>query len=230
MPSCVAALDLGAGLLDRQRMLGDEDHVGAAGDPAHDGDPARVTPHHLDHHHAVVRLGRGVQAVDRLRGDCDGGVEAERVVGRREVVVDRLRHPDDGELVLGMESAQRPPACPRRRSQRARRATADAKFSRTRSTPPSTLYGFVRVVPRIVPPRGRSPEISRRPRGSKIPSDEPSPALPDADDVVLEVQPSASDRTNHRVQPGAVAAAGEDPDAHGVVLTNCGARAGWQPA
>src|SRR5438094_837050 len=30
--------------------------------------------------------------------------------------------------------------------------------ARTASTPPSSLYGFVRVVPMIVPPRGRIPE------------------------------------------------------------------------
>ena len=33
--------------------------------------------------------------------------------------------------------------------------------------PPSTLYGFVRDVPMIVPPRGRIPEISRGPSGWK---------------------------------------------------------------
>src|SRR5262249_34898029 len=34
--------DLLAGLLDGQRVLRDENHVRAAGDPAHDRDPARV--------------------------------------------------------------------------------------------------------------------------------------------------------------------------------------------
>ena len=86
--------------------LGDEDHVGAAGDAAVHRDPAGVTSHHLDDHHAVVRLRRRVEPVDRLGCDRDGRVEAERVVGAGEVVVDRLRNADDGEAVLGMESCR----------------------------------------------------------------------------------------------------------------------------
>ena len=38
---------------------------------------------------------------------------------------------------------------------------ASAKLRSTSSTPPSTLYGFVREVPITVPPRGSSPETSR---------------------------------------------------------------------
>jgi hypothetical protein len=88
---------------DGDGLLGDEDDVGAARDPAHDGDPAGVAAHHLDDHDAVVRLGGRVQAVDRLRGDEDRGVEAERVIGRGKVVVDRLRHADDRKVVVGEE-------------------------------------------------------------------------------------------------------------------------------
>ena len=63
--------------------------------PLMHGDPAGVAAHHLDDHHAVVRLGGRVQAVDRLGADRDGRVEAEGVVGAGEVVVDRLRDADD---------------------------------------------------------------------------------------------------------------------------------------
>ena len=91
-------------LVEVDRDLGHEDHVGAAGDAAHHGDPTRVAAHHLDDHDAVVRLRRRVQPVDRLGGDEDRGVEAEGVVGAREVVVDRLRHADDRELLLGVEA------------------------------------------------------------------------------------------------------------------------------
>ena len=71
--------------------------------PLVDREPARVASHDLDDHHAVVRLRGGVQAVDRLGRDRDGGVEAERLVGRREVVVDRLRHADHGQAVLDVQ-------------------------------------------------------------------------------------------------------------------------------
>src|SRR3954447_4076011 len=44
------------------------------------------------------------------------------------------------------------------------------RFSRTFSIPPSTLYGFVREVRMIVPPRGRIPEIARPSSGRNVPS------------------------------------------------------------
>src|SRR5690242_5376051 len=44
------------------------------------------------------------------------------------------------------------------------------RCSRTFSIPPSTLYGFVREVRRIVPPRGRIPEIAWPSSGRKTPS------------------------------------------------------------
>src|SRR5437763_225625 len=45
-----------------------------------------------------------------------------------------------------------------------------ATVSSTRSTPPSTLYGLVREVPRIVPPRGRMPRHRSTSSGSVRPS------------------------------------------------------------
>ena len=156
MPRRWRFCELGAGVFDRQRVLGDEHDVGAAGDAAHDGDPAGVAAHDLDDHHAVVRLRRRVQAVDRLGADRDGGVEAEGVVGAREVVVDRLRHADDRQPVLVVQA--------RGDAERVLAADRDERVEPVRerargrgSTPPSTLYGFVRLVPMIVPPRGRMP-------------------------------------------------------------------------
>ena len=84
-----------------------------AGDAGVGGDPPAVAAHHLDHHHPVVALGRRVQAVDGVGGDLHGGVEPERHVGADDVVVDRLRHADDRQPLLGVElagDAQRPVA------------------------------------------------------------------------------------------------------------------------
>ena len=199
-------------------MLGDQDHVGAAGDAADDRDPARVPAHHLEHHHAVVRLGGRVQPVDRLGADVDRGVEAEGVVGAREVVVDRLRDADDREARARRGGAPRRRACPRRRSRRARRGPRARRCSSTASTPPSTLYGFVREVPRIVPPRGSRPGDLAAAERLEDPVDEPAPALAHADDLVPARERPPRDRPDDRVQPGAVAAAGEDSDLHGRIL------------
>jgi hypothetical protein len=86
-------LDVGADLLDVERHLRDEDDVGTARHARVQRDPAGVPAHDLDDQRAVVRLGGGVQPVDRLHRDVDRGVEAEGEVGGVEVVVDRLRTP-----------------------------------------------------------------------------------------------------------------------------------------
>ena len=90
--------------VDVELALRDQDRVGAAGEARVDGDPARVAAHHLDDQHPVVAVGGGVEAVDRLHRDVDRGVEAEGVVGGGEVVVDRLRHADHVQAVLGVEA------------------------------------------------------------------------------------------------------------------------------
>ena len=81
----------------------------------------------------------------------------------------------------------------------------------TASTPPSSLYGFVRDVPMIVPPRGRIPETSRGPSGSSLPSTSPrQPSRTPMTSQPFVVQPPR-DGADDRVQPGAVASAGQDP-------------------
>ena len=119
-PARVAVAQVLADLVDVERPLGHEDRVGAAGDTRVRRDPAGMAAHHLDDEDAVVRLGGRVQAVDRVGRDLDGGVEAERVVGAVEVVVDRLRHADDRHAVA-RRACRRRRACPRRRSGSARR-------------------------------------------------------------------------------------------------------------
>ena len=88
-----------ADLVDVERPLRDEDDVGPAGHPRVDRDPPGVATHHLDDHHPVVALRGGVQPVDGIGRDLHRGVEPEGVVGRRQVVVDRLRHADDVRAV-----------------------------------------------------------------------------------------------------------------------------------
>ena len=159
--------------LEVEGPLGDQDHVGAAGEAGVEGDPAGVAAHHLDDQHPVVAVGGGVQAVDRLHRDVDRGVEAEGVVGGAEVVVDRLRHADDVHAVLVVQARRRRRACPRRRSRSARRRRPPSRFSAIRSAPPSSVNGLVREEPRIVPPRGRMPRTSGTPSGRLSPSSGP---------------------------------------------------------
>ena len=167
-----AAPDQPADPVEVERLLGDQDHVGAAGEAGVEGDPAGVAAHHLDDQHPVVAVGGGVQAVDRLHRDVDRGVEAEGVVGGAEVVVDRLRHADDADAVLGVQprgDAERVLAADRdqRRRLRRRQALDDPLGAAV------DLNGLVREEPRIVPPRGRMPRTSGTPSGPASPSSGP---------------------------------------------------------
>ena len=84
-------------LFGGHRDLRHEDDVGAAREAAHGGDPAGVAAHRLDDHRAVVRARRGAQAIECLRHDAHRRVEADAVIGRREIVIDGLRHTHDAD-------------------------------------------------------------------------------------------------------------------------------------
>src|SRR5437762_2918651 len=83
----VAMADPLADVVDVEGLLGDQDDVGATGHAGVGGDPAGVAAHDLADHDPVVGLGRGVEPVDGVGGDLDGGVEPEGEVGGRQVVV-----------------------------------------------------------------------------------------------------------------------------------------------
>src|SRR5215471_21364055 len=93
--------------LHAERPFRDQDHVGAAGHPRVQRDPAGVPPHHLDDQRAVMALRGGVQPVDGLHRDVHRGVEPERVVGGAEVVVDGLGYPHDRHA-LGVQARGHP--------------------------------------------------------------------------------------------------------------------------
>src|SRR5687768_13612743 len=95
MATSVPVRDMVADLRDVEWMRRDEDHVGAPGQSGLEPDPSGVPPHDLENHHSVVALSRRMEPVDRIGGHLDGGVEPERVIGSRQVVVDRLGNSDD---------------------------------------------------------------------------------------------------------------------------------------
>ena len=163
VPGLEPLLDVLADLLDVERLLGDQDHVRAAGHARVQRDPAGVAAHHLDDQRAVVALRRGVQPVDRLHRDVHRGVEAERVVGGAEVVVDGLRHADDlhARLVQPRRDAEGVLAADR--DQRVDAEAGQVVGDPLQPGPPSrrrSRSGLVRDEPRIVPPRGRMPRTA----------------------------------------------------------------------
>ena len=75
--------------------LRNDDHVGAARQATDHRHPAGVPAHHFNDHDAVMGRSGGVQSIEGLHHDANRGIEADAELGRREVVVDRLRHPND---------------------------------------------------------------------------------------------------------------------------------------
>ncbi len=161
------------------------------------------------------RLGGGVQAVDRVAGDLHGGVEPERHVGAAEVVVDRLRHADHRQAVLGVQArrgAQRVLAADRDQPVEVERVEVLARSARR---PSSCLNGLVRDEPQDRPATRQDParRLDRELLVGVL--ERAAPAVAEADDgVPVAVDPLAHDGADHGVQPGTVAASGEHPDPH----------------
>jgi hypothetical protein len=208
-----ARRDQVADLLDVERHLGDQDDVRAAGHPGVQRDPARVPPHHLDDQRAVVRLGGGVQAVDRLAGDVDRGVEAEGEVGAGQVVVDRLRYADDIDAEVGQPGRHAERVLAADRDQRVDRALGqvvldplDAALDRERVRAARAEDG---PAAREDPPHLGDAELHGHTLEGTL------PAVAEADELEpVDGDALAHHRADHRVQPRTVAAAGEDSDAH----------------
>ena len=222
----VALLDQLGAALDGERELGDQHDVGAAGDAARDRQPAGVAAHDLDDDHAVVRLGRRVQPVDRLGRDRDRGVEAERLVGRREVVVDRLRNADDGQAVLAVE-----PRCDAERVLAADRDQPVELLERV-------LHGFdaallaERVRAAGAQDRAAAREDARdglEVERAEEAVDHAAPAAQHADRLGAAVDQAPRRRPDDGIQSGAVPSAGEHshPHPHSSSIAP-GSSVGWQ--
>ena len=203
-----------ADLVEVERALGDEDRVGAAGHPRVDRDPAGVAAHDLDDDHAVVRLGRRVQAVDRVGRDLHRGVEAERVVGAVEVVVDRLRHADDGHAV-GRQAA--------RDAERVLAADRDQRVDAGALHRLAHERRAVRAVLVGVRARGAEDRAAARQDALRllerqleaVALEHAGPAVAKAGEDVAVAPIALADRAaDHGVEAGAVAAAGQQADAH----------------
>ena len=209
--------------VDVELALGDQDHVGAAGEPGVEGDPAGVAAHHLDDQHPVVAVGGGVQAVDRLHRDVDRGVEAEGVVGGAEVVVDRLRHADDVEAVLAVQArggAERVLAADRDQP-------VDPGRREVRGDPLGAAVDRERVGPRGAEDGAAAGQDAAHLGHAERPAvvlERAAPAVAVADELVPVLAGAlAHDRTDHRVQARAIAAAGEHTDPHRLSLALYGA-------
>ena len=174
-----------------------------------------VAAHHLDDHHAVVRLGRGVEAVDGLGGDLHGRVEAECHVGAAEVVVDRLRHAQHRQAVVAVQpggGAQRVLAADRDQP-------VEVEGGEVLPDPLGAAVAREGVGARAAQDRAAAGEDAARGLDRQLlvgVLERPPPPVAKADDrVPVTVDPLAHDRSDHGVQAGAVAPSGQHADSHG---------------
>ena len=86
--------------VDVVRNLGQQDHVGTAGDARTQCQPAGAVAHDLDYDDAMVAVRGAVQAVDGIGGDAQRGIETEGDIGAENIVVDGLGQGDDVETFL----------------------------------------------------------------------------------------------------------------------------------
>ncbi len=85
---------------DIVRNFRNQDHVRAAGNARAQRQPAGAMAHDFRNDDPMMAVRRAVQTVNRLRRDSQRGVEANRRVGQRNIVVNRLGQRDDVESPL----------------------------------------------------------------------------------------------------------------------------------
>ena len=160
----------------------------------------------------MVALGGRVQPVDRVPHDVHGGVEAERVVGALEVVVDRLRHPDDRHPHLVQLAGRR---------QRPVSAHGDEGVEAVALEVVEELLPVFHHAQRVIAGRAEDRPSLGQDAGDREPGerldvalDEPEKPVADAEHLYSERQRAPHDGADDGIQPGTIASPGEESDLH----------------
>ena len=223
----VALLDRFRHDVDVVRNLGHEDGVCTAAETRVQRDPAGVAAHHLDHHHAAMRFGRRVQAVERIRGERDGRIEAEAVRRADDVVVDGLGDPNDGDAQLdeavrqaeGAVAAYHDQAAESHLVEHLDHAVRVALLRAVRAD--HFLDEGVAGVDRAedgAPAPEDAGDVPGGQHAHPVEFEQPVEAVFDPDDFEAGVAAGLDDGADDRVQAGGIAPAGEDAD----FLDRCG--------
>ena len=167
--------------------------MGAGGDAGVQRDPADVAAHDLGDHAALVRVAGGAQAVHRVGRDVEGGVEAERVVGRAQVVVDRLRDAEHVDAVVREAVGGRERALAADRDD-AVDAVAVQRLRDVLGAAARALVGVgaARAEDRAADLRQALHLVPRE--REEVAVDDPAPAVADADELEVVVSSSPSGR------------------------------------
>ena len=209
-----------ADILECPADLGNEDHVATARDAGVQGDPASMTPHDLKHHHPFVRSGGSVQSVECVGGTGHGTIETECVNRSGKVVVDRFRYTNhryavfvkllgDGQRTVTTDTDQTRQielvdrcANGGKQVRVDRRTIIDTGFRRETAA--------VRGAKDCATLREDSAGIFRVERDVADWINQPFVTLEKTDTVVAKLVGALHYTSNHGIQAGAIATAGED--------------------
>jgi hypothetical protein len=172
-----------------------------------------VAAHDLDDHHPLVGLGGGLETVYGLGRDAHRRVEPEGPVGGGDVVVDGLRDADDRHARVGEHPGRGERALAADRDERVQVVTAGQFLA--------VLGGLAQPVPlqagRAEDGAAEGEDAADRVEveGADVAVEQTLEAVLEADDLVAVTRDGpVDDRPDHCVQARAVAARGEDSDAH----------------
>src|SRR5699024_5413486 len=115
--------------------------------------PANVAAHDFNNQNTVVGFRRGVQPVNGVGGNGDGGIKTEGVVGSVDVIVNGLGTPMTGTPLSASHFA--PLSVPSPPMAMSASTPASSRLDLMVSNPALNLSGCKRPVPKIVPPRNR---------------------------------------------------------------------------
>ena len=216
-------LDLFGDPVDPIGNLGDQDHVGAAGDAGVERDVPGVPAHDLEHHHARV-AGRGrLQVIKGVGRDLDRGRVTERDLGMAEVVVDGLGDADQVEAaLLGQAAQDRQGPVAADADERVQAEHAVALDHLGRAVPAAAVrHGVIEGVALVGGAEDGAADAQQLP-GEQVEierlrldraREQPMGALADADHFPAVTLDGAENHgAQHRVEARAVAAAGQDSD------------------
>ena len=132
-----------------------------------------------------MALRRRVQPVDRLHGDVHGRVEAEGVVGGAQVVVDGLRHPDDGNPLLAEHGGDAEGVLAADDDQR-----VDAEAGQVVLDPLDAVAAAARALQRVGPGRAEDRAAERQDaadrldvQGHRVAFERPAPPVAEPDEL-----------------------------------------------
>ncbi len=216
-PAGMPMAEVVAHTVDVEGVLGDQDRIGASRHPRVHRDPAGVPAHHLDEHDPVVALGGRVQPVDRVGRDLDGRVEPHvtSVPARSLSIV-------FGTPTIRTPSSASRTAAPERPFAADHDETVELVLPDRPQDPRGAVLEPVRVGARGTedrpPARQDAGGVGDPERLARVVEDA-VPAVVEAHELHAVRADAATDhRPDHRVQAGAIASAGEDPEAHRATL------------